>query len=62
MMDNHEAKAYLIIDPTFNNGEIEKDSAGLLIADFDTIEEARSFIIETDNPNYVIFGPYGSKI
>lgn len=33
----------------------EKDGKrGLFIAGFDTIEEARTFICEQDNPNYVI--------
>ena len=51
-------KAYLVVDEKARRAISHcAGSLGLFIAEFDTIEEAREFIVKENNPNFVIIGP-----
>ena len=51
-------KAYLVVDEKARHAiDNRRGSLGLFIAEFDTLEEAREFVVEENNPNFAIIGP-----
>ena len=59
-MNNNEpvGKAYIVVDENhYREGPSGTKSLGLSIAGFDSLEEAREFVMKENNPNLAIFGP-----
>ena len=58
---NYECKDYIVIDENYEKYDDEHGATGrgLFLGDFDTREEAETFIkqMDTPNSNLVIFGP-----
>ena len=51
-------KAYIVVDESTKRDISDGiHRGGLFIAEFDTLEEARNFVIKENNPNFAIIGP-----